>query len=190
VQGDLFPACHRIQKVVTGLLFEEIMNMKSGIRLILAVAVVSLAAACKREPAPPPPPTTPSGVISNAAAQTGAAIRSAADQAAQQAGRAATQAVGAVQQGAAAALQAVTNAVPQAAQVQSAIGAATQLVTQGKYQEALQSLGSLATVKLTPEQQKTVDALKQQINAALAKGTSAAGAAAGAITNAIPALPR
>ncbi len=164
--------------------------MKSGIRLILAVAIVSLAAACKREPATPPPTNTPSGVLSNAAAQTGAAIRSATDQAAQGAGRAATQAVGAIQQGAAAALQAVTNAIPQTAQVQTALGTATQLVTQGKYQEALQSLGSLATVKLTPEQQKSVDALKQQINAALAKGTSAAGAAVGAITNAVPPLPR
>jgi hypothetical protein len=45
---------------------------------------------------------------------------------------------------------------------QSKIDDARKLLTEGKWSEALQILNELATMKLTPEQQSTLAALKQQ----------------------------
>ncbi len=57
------------------------------------------------------------------------------------------------------------------AKAQELIKQAQSLFTEKKYSEAMTSLQQLSTVKLTAEQQKLVDGLKTQIQAALAKSS-------------------
>jgi len=69
------------------------------------------------------------------------------------------------------------------AKAQEIIDKAKNLVSQNKFQEALEALHGLANMQLTDEQLKTVEALKKQIQEALSKK-----AAAGAATTAEKAL--
>ena len=73
-------------------------------------------------------------------------------------------------------------AAPVSAKAQELIASARQLVSEGKFQEALAKLNAIGSEQLSPDQQSIVDGLKEQIARALntsSKATSDAKEAAG-----------
>jgi hypothetical protein len=130
--------------------------------IILCAAVAAVSGCSKEQPAADSQAQKASEGMASEAAKAADAAQSAAKQVTDQA----TAQVKAADQ-----------------QAQGLIDRAKALVTDQKYQEALSTLKQLASVKLTPEQQKLVDDLKAQIQSAMAKATApdAASALGGAL---------
>lgn len=125
----------------------------SIVAIVLCGALAPLTACKKEEAAAPAPPET-SKPADAMATQPAAAVDAAKSN------------------GQAVADQATTQVKASEQQAQSLIDQAKSYLTDQKYQEAMSSLTKLGGVTLTADQQKTVDNLKAQIQAALAKATS------------------
>lgn len=137
--------------------------MKTRIFLAaLAVSGVVLAGCSKQEP----PPATESG---SKAAESAATDLSKTVEAAKTAGEKAVADVS---------KQVQDTTAAATAKVQGLIDKAKSLVVENKWQDASAVIQELAGYKLTPEQQKLVDGLKEQIQKALASKAATDGASA------------
>lgn len=132
--------------------------------LVLSAAIAGIIGCAKKEEPKPPATEAPK------AAETGTATLEKAAEAA----RATVDEAKAKAEEAAAAAK---------AKAQEIIDKAQKLVSENKLQEALNALQGLAGMQLTDEQQKTVEALKKQIQEALSK--KAAAGAGSAVERAI-----
>jgi hypothetical protein len=124
-----------------------------SVTLGIAMAAVAGCGRKEAEPTTPPPPPQASQTAPVTAA-VDAAAKAAADEAAKTAAQANEKVTG-------------------------IIDTVKKLVSENKYQEALQALSGLAQLNLTAEQQKLVDGLKDQITKAMAQ--KAAGDAVGGL---------
>jgi hypothetical protein len=136
------------------------MKIRFGIAVIAVCAAVALVSGCKKEePAPAAvdaskPSDTVAVETPKAVDEAKSAAKEVTDQATKVPDQAATQAKAAEQQ------------------AQGLIDRAKAYVADEKYPDALSSLNQLTGIKLTDSQQKLVDSLKAQIQAALAKATT------------------
>jgi carbon monoxide dehydrogenase subunit G len=126
--------------------------------LALCAVVAALSGCGKSEPTPPPASEAPKTVTEGVVTGAKEAATAAATEVKQTAEKAATEVKQAAEK----------TAADATAQAQSLIDQAKSLVTDKKYQDALNILGQLSSVKLTPEQQKLVADLQTQIKSALA----------------------
>jgi hypothetical protein len=139
------------------------------------------------EPAPAPAPAqpasssaqTPAAAVNEASKSVAAEAQKSADAIKASAAQAQTTAAATAQQTVdAATLKANAAASDATNQVQALIEKAKGYVTDEKYKDALGVLQQLSSVKLTDEQQKLVDSLKEKVQTALAStaGSNAASA--------------
>ncbi len=146
--------------------------------IALVVLVPSLAlVACKdsttTSSASPPPSPTP---VEKTAVEASKTVEATAQKVS-----------GAVQDAAKSAGNTVSDATAAAgAKFKEVLGKAQEFLTQGKLQEAQDSLKSLSDLKLTADQQKLVDDLKAKIQQAAAAAKTAGGEATKAVQGLLP----
>jgi hypothetical protein len=157
------------------------MKIRFAIAVIAVCGAVALLSGCKKEePAPAAvdvskPSDTMPVEPAKAVDEAKSAAKEVTDQATKvpdQATKVTDQATKVTDQATKVPDQAATQAKAAEQQAQSLIDRAKGYVTDQKYPDALSTLNQLTGIKLTDSQQKLVDSLKTQIEAALAKATA------------------
>lgn len=146
--------------------------MKRIVPILILSGVALALPGCGKKPEPPPPPPKPKAEalidsakkvgenVADAAKDAGKVVADKAKDVGQTVGDAAKNAYDGAR-------QAVGTTYT------SAVSKAESLFQQSKFEDALKSLKSIGDMKLTPEQQKTVDDLKAKIQKALEATKSA-----------------
>jgi hypothetical protein len=160
--------------------------MNNHIKSLFALgAGLALFAGCEKKEATPPTQEPPKAAASQPADTNAVTnLQQEADKAAAKVQEQATQAVDTLKKETNSALNSLTDktnaSLSMADSATKVIEAAKKLTDENKYDEALKMLGTLTSNKLTPDQQKMVDSLKEQIQKAMAaKATDSATKAVG-----------
>jgi gas vesicle protein len=164
---------------------------KTSLLILPCVAALALAGCGKKEePAPPPPAPSQGSKLIESANDAGKQVVDAAREVGQQVGEKAKEAGQAVGEAVKNVSQDINTAAKSAlgdstaavtAKYQEVVAKAQSLLKDAKYEDALNSLKSLADLKLTPEQQKVVSDLKTQIQTAWDASKKATGTATEAV---------
>lgn len=157
------------------------------IACLAAVGLATFATGCSESSETSGSGTTTGGAASSAVDSTKSAVESAAGAVSEAAKKAGETTAAEVKDAAKAVQGAVADAGAAAQQkVNDLIAEARKLIADGKGSEALQKIkAAVANLKLTPEQQKMIDDLTKQAQAALAKTGAGAEAAAKAVGEAL-----